>query len=224
MHDNLQFTVALVMSVSIHCAALAPNPWERFENEAMIAREPIIVDYVVIQERLNAMIPEEKQTAIEIKKVEIVEQEAPKKEPQVIPQVEPKPAAQPQIKEVAPPDKVSDALKKIVEERLAAIEKKEKKSKQYIAYYGLIREKIRKQLEKNYKDLTDAGDVYVVFTLQSNGTLDHYAIDRTKSTKNKLLTDIAELSLMDASPFPKIPPELSQNKLTFNVIISFKKK
>jgi outer membrane biosynthesis protein TonB len=66
------------------------------------------------------------------------------------------------------------------------------------------------------------GDVYLFFTLNSDGRLDSFDIDRTKSVSDKTLIDIATTSLKRSSPFPKFPAGLSSPKISFNVVISFR--
>ena len=98
----------------------------------------------------------------------------------------------------------------------------EAKNNDYAGYYKVIREKIMKTLKNLYRYYRRKGDVYLSFTLKSDGALTSFGVDGTKSTGDKALTDIAALSLRQASPFPPLPENLSLSQLSFNVIISFR--
>jgi len=96
------------------------------------------------------------------------------------------------------------------------------KSDEYISYYKVIRERIMQKLNSLYRYHYRKGDVYLFFTLNSDGRLDSFDIDRTKSVSDKTLIDIATTSLKRSSPFPKFPAGLSSPKISFNVVISFR--
>jgi hypothetical protein len=62
------------------------------------------------------------------------------------------------------------------------------------------------------------------FTLNSDGRLDRFDVDRSRSVDNGALIDIATTSLKRSSPFPKFPEALSSPRVSFHVVISFKEK
>ena len=91
----------------------------------------------------------------------------------------------------------------------------------YLDYYQSIREKIRKLVEKNYPRYIDCGDVCLYFVLMKDGVLTRIKVVEERSTANPPLREIAKRSVLQASPFSAFPKELSQEQLSFNVIISF---
>jgi len=97
-------------------------------------------------------------------------------------------------------------------------------SNDYLSYHQLIREKIRRRLKENYTDYSNQGEVYLVFTIRSDGVLLRCDIEKMASTADGRLTDIALTSLKEASPFPPFPKELSEAQLSFQLTISFKKR
>jgi len=104
------------------------------------------------------------------------------------------------------------------------LEKKElEELEEYIQYYTLVREKIKKYVTKNYTASREEGRIDLAFRLGRNGSLKNIRIDETKSTKNSYLRKIATKSLEQASPFPAFPDKLSKPELTFSITIIFKK-
>jgi hypothetical protein len=95
-------------------------------------------------------------------------------------------------------------------------------SEEYLSYYKIIREKIMQKLKGLYRYHYSDGDVYLLFTLNSDGKLDRFDVDYTKSIKDSTLIGIATASLKRSSPFPKFPEALSSPKASFNVVISFR--
>lgn len=116
----------------------------------------------------------------------------------------------------------SDAVKDPFREA-AKKEAQLKQSKDYVNYYQLIREKIRSRLKDNYQYYNREGEVYLTFVLTQNGSLLSYSIDRSKSTQDEVLLHITATSLKAISPFPALPRSLSVSKMSFNIMISFKK-
>ena len=100
----------------------------------------------------------------------------------------------------------------------------ETKNTDYINYYKAIREKIVQTLKDLYRYYYKRGDVNLLFTLKSDGSLARFDVDSSKSTADKKLIGIATLSLKQASPFPPFPKDLPSQELSFNVIISFREK
>lgn len=102
-------------------------------------------------------------------------------------------------------------------------EKDSGKKATYIGYYRLVREKIRYYADRNYTKEGSAsqGEVFLSFTVTSNGELLHIMIVDNKSADDPLLRNIAIDSVRDASPFHVFPQGMNQYQITFNVIISF---
>jgi len=97
-----------------------------------------------------------------------------------------------------------------------------KKIPAYANYYHLIRDKIRAKAF-SYYDSSTTGEMYLVFTVLSDGKLDSLAIKEAESLGSEFLRQIAISSIKDASPFPPFPDELKKYEhLQFSISISFK--
>lgn len=92
---------------------------------------------------------------------------------------------------------------------------------EYLNYYQLVREEIRRCAYRNYSRGFAEGEVYISFALFPNGQLKEAKIIDEKSTHIPFLKEIALKSIRDASPFPPFPKDISSSQLSFNVIISF---
>ena len=98
------------------------------------------------------------------------------------------------------------------------------RNRDYMNYYQLIREKVRKRLKDNYGYYNREGEVCLSFTIRPNGSLISYSIDRAKSAKDEVLLHITVASLKAVSPFPPVPRSLlTTPNISFNIVISFKK-
>lgn len=116
----------------------------------------------------------------------------------------------------------SSALKKNVS--LPNIPGETFKTPEYKSYYQVIREKIRRFAYYNYRKLQE-GEVFLTFSLTSQGELADVAVNEQKSSKDDYLRNIALNSIKEAAPFGDFPEKLKKNqKLSFNVIISFEIK
>ena len=100
-------------------------------------------------------------------------------------------------------------------------EKELEELEEYIQYYELIRERIKKYVSRNYNAFKEEGGVGVVFSLYRSGALKDVQIDKTKSAENQALTRAALKSVRDAAPFPAFPESLKKDELTFNISIIF---
>jgi TonB family protein len=94
----------------------------------------------------------------------------------------------------------------------------------YVSYYQLIREKVRRRLKINYRGRDDEGEVRLVFTVSSDGRLLAHDADRERSVRDESLIDIALASLREASPFPEFPKGLTASEMSFNLTVAFKKR
>ncbi len=198
---NASFKNAIFASLVIHLFIF--TPLERMEPAHNITNKTIVVDYVVIKE---------------IEKPKEVSESNIKETPRV---------ELSQKVEIKPVVKYDEADEKAEATKLSEDEAKHASSirsgKDYINYYQLIREKIRRRLKTNYRDYHSEGEVYLIFSLSADGALLNYKIESTRSTSDKILIDMAVLSLEQASPFPPFPKEISLPEMSFNVEISFKK-
>lgn len=90
----------------------------------------------------------------------------------------------------------------------------------YVNYYQILREKIRRAAYQNYNQ-PQTGEVYLSFTILSNGILESIKIVDEKSSAQPYLKDMALRSVKDAMPMPAFPKELAEYpRLSFNVLIS----
>lgn len=90
----------------------------------------------------------------------------------------------------------------------------------YMSYYQLVREKIKRAAYQNYTR-TEMGEIYLSFSVSSDGYIQEIRIVDEKSSANPYLKETALKSIKDASPFPNFPKELDYPQLSFNVIVSF---
>ena len=97
-------------------------------------------------------------------------------------------------------------------------------SKDYLDYYGFLKEKIKARLQENYKFYKGEGDVYLSFVLNAKGVLIGYNIDRSKSSKDEVLLQVTRASLVAVAPFAPLPKSISDPHVAFNITISFKKQ
>jgi len=97
-----------------------------------------------------------------------------------------------------------------------------KKIPAYANYYHLIRDKIRAKAF-SYYDSSAGGEMYLVFTVSSDGKLISLGVKEGESLGSEFLRQIAIESIKDASPFPEFPEELKKyERLQFSISISFK--
>jgi TonB family protein len=97
-----------------------------------------------------------------------------------------------------------------------------KKIPAYANYYHLIRDKIRTKAF-SYYDSSTTGEMYMVFTILSDGKLENLSVKEGESMGSEFLRQIAIESIKDASPFPPFPDELKKyGHLQFSISISFK--
>jgi periplasmic protein TonB len=90
----------------------------------------------------------------------------------------------------------------------------------YQNYYSLVRARIRQRAYFNYAEYY-AGEVYLTFILNRDGSLKELKIIEEKSSGGPYLRTIGLKSIKEAVPFPVFPKELNYPELTFNVVISF---
>ncbi len=221
---DMSLRSAFIISAVIHAAVFTPFYNQHMLRQETEKRNSVIVDYVVLKEIANA-IAMNKEVVMRLAET---------------PRIEIK-------KEIAVKPQQADQKKTDYKKRLEARKKKEKErshkqdaaksaseaaakkdaeltsNKDYVSYYQLIREKIRARLKTNYAYYSHEGDVYLSFTITPNGTLLTYRIDRAKSTQDEVLLHITATSLKAVSPFPPMPRSLSAPKMSFSIIISFRK-
>jgi len=100
---------------------------------------------------------------------------------------------------------------------------KEIRNPEYMNYYQIIREKIKKAAYQMYTK-QDSGEIYLSFAIASDGSLQGVRLLEGKSAQNQYLRELGLKSIQNASPFPPFPKELNYPQLSFNIIISFEAK
>ncbi|MDP3730791.1 MAG: hypothetical protein Q8R14_04635 [Candidatus Omnitrophota bacterium] len=215
---------AFIISAMIHAALFTPFYNQHLLRQELEKKNTVVVDYVILKE-IAAAIATNKEIVLKRPKT-------PRIDIQKEITVKPQPA--PQVKSDNRKSAKSDRLKErtmshkrdAVKDPSGEAAKKEtqlKQSRDYVNYYQLIRERIRSRLKDNYQYYNREGEVHLSFVLTQNGSLLSYAIDRSKSTQDEVLLQITAASLKAISPFPALPRSLSMSKMSFNVVISFKK-
>ena len=194
---KLSFKNSLFISFAFHLALLGPVV--NLDQALKEPKEdrPLVVDYVTIKEQVKAL--EEPKLELN-KKIEL-------KPPVDVNQGQAKKSS-----EIA---RARDAAKKEAQVR---------STKDYINYYQLIREKIRARLKVKYNDYHKEGDVSLVFILRADGSLTKVEVETANSTADRTLRDIAVASVKEAAPFAPFPKALPLPVMSFNLVISFKRR
>lgn len=200
---ELNFKNAVILSMVIHAAVILSLPV--FKAERM-KRDTIIVDYI---------------PSVEPKKTEAVRQEAKAVSPDT-PKIDLAPKIDVKSAESASSD-TNAARQRDIPDELAVKQARIMSTKDYISYYQLIREKIRRKLKDRYRSYHSEGDVSLVFVLRSDGALVSAAADPQSSTNDRTLIDTAIQSLREAAPFAPFPKALTLPQMSFTLTVSFKK-
>jgi outer membrane biosynthesis protein TonB len=215
---------AFAVSAIIHACIFAPFYNQQMLRQELEKKNTTVVDYVMLKKIATAIDTN--------KEVVLKKPETPKIDIRKEATIKPQPATQvkSEDKKSAKSNRLKEKTKshkkgavKVASEAAAKKEAQLKQNKDYVNYYQLIREKIRSRLKDNYQNYNREGEVYLSFILTQNGSLLSYSIDRSKSTEDETLLDITTTSLKAISPFPALPRSLSMSKMSFNIVISFKK-
>lgn len=91
----------------------------------------------------------------------------------------------------------------------------------YLDYYQALREKIKSCAHKNYPKYNIQGEVFVSFTILSDGTLAQIKVIDERSDNIPILKSAAIKSLEEASPFAPFPKEIKLSQMNFNLPILF---
>jgi len=110
-----------------------------------------------------------------------------------------------------------------IKEDIVSLSKDSQESvEEYIQYYELIRECIKKEALNYSNGDRKIGEVTAVFMIDSSGTLLDIKCLPDKSTEDIYLIDCALKSIKSASPFPTFPEKLNLDNLTFELTVVFK--
>jgi len=219
------FKGAVVVSALAHSMVFLP-----FYNVIMPAGalediRPMVVDYLAVKEPAAYQLPDkggpfkaipipQHATAVMSPRPTETAKVEPRKNAQPGPGVSIKPAAA---------DRKGAVRHTAIAGELAKRQAKIESTKYYVDYYQLIREKISERLQANYRPYSKEGDVRLLFTLNSNGSLARVSVDDASSTNDRALRDIAVLSAREAAPFPAFPGALSLPEISFDVVVSFRR-
>lgn len=138
----------------------------------------------------------------------------------------------PTLKKVAKPKNVQENKKKNtvtedVKEGFTQDQVKQKtvqSSPEYLNYYDMIREKIRKNAFELYRS-RENGRVIIDFVLDSKGSLVDIKVKIEGSSNSRYLKQVALKSVYRSLPFPDFPEALKTHRsLPFNVSIFFRTK
>lgn len=218
---NRTFKNAVIISTAIHFAIITPLYSVDISRDIPDQQKPMTVDYLVMDEiakieppKISPDIRPDESREIKLSSNTGLEPTASTKKPKQ------EPAKKRKAAKVPP----KDAAKSNPESRTAAAQEAQIKStKDYIDYYQLIRENIRRKLKENYKYYYEEGDVHLAFILRSDGTLLSYAVAQAKSTPDENLRHIATVSLIEAAPFGPFPKTINIAKMSFSLVVSFKR-
>jgi hypothetical protein len=218
---ELTFRNAIIISLAIHLVILNPFRGPHLFRQRD-KQKTLVVNYVILKEVKKILAekrPVEVNISPETQRVEIKKEADVKMETQARPdkakEAPPAPGARPEEGKGRTKEALKEAVKK---------ETRIKSTKEYVSYYSLIREKIRRRLKENYTGYAKEGDVHLTFTLSSDGTLLTRGVETARSTDDKALVDIALQSLRESSPFARFPKALTVPRMSFSVLISFRKR
>ncbi len=97
-----------------------------------------------------------------------------------------------------------------------------KEEEAYANYYEVLREKIRRELDRTFKRFLREGEVGVSFIISAAGELAR--VWMKSSSGDKALDELALNSVARAAPFYPLPNWIDEKDACFNVIISFEVK
>ena len=200
MGKNITFRAALVISCSIHLLFL--SPWGALRFHRPKQEEPQIEVTYIVQEIDKEKI--EKVIENLPRKYELEKKEIKESEKQAPASLNPEPEA-----------KIAEKKDEYMEE------KKVRELEEYIAYYELIRQKIKGRVTALYKRPGEEGRVGVAFILDRRGAIKKFEIEDISGSDKRYLEKIASQAVRSAAPFPPFPEELRKPELTFTVAIIF---
>jgi TonB family protein len=192
---NTALRNALILSVALHLLAITPLYGFVMFREAVDTKKPIVVDYLVAKDLPRI--------------------DARKARPRSMAQ------------ETKKTDTSRDVAMKTTPGSSRITQKAEARirgTKDYISYYELIREKIRSCLKAHYNTRQNEGRVQLSFTLKADGSLVSVEADEPNSTDNETLLDIAVRSVREAAPFAPFPKAISLPRMSFDLLVTFKKQ
>jgi len=205
---DIAFRVSLITSVIIHSAFITAMNFSTILPRPEDAKRPVVVDYV-----RQEIIPEQKRQ-------ERVRDKTNAETPQVyIPQK----ILMADLSKDTPAPAIKSKTAKPATSDEAVKQAKLAKTRDYISYNQIIRQKILGNLKRRYNERYEEGNVALTFTLNANGTFSALDVDRAHSTGASSLVEIASSSIRESSPFPPFPKGLSVPRMSFSLVIEFRK-
>lgn len=91
----------------------------------------------------------------------------------------------------------------------------------YLEYFRTLRERIRRQAQRNFPPSSRGGEVFVSFVLNATGRLEAVQVDPSRSSADATLRRASLDSVQQAAPFPPFPSTFRQSAITFHIIIAY---
>lgn len=207
------FFYSLILSCCVHGALIFfPQHLSLFVKKTIPYRE-VRVNYYILDQKVKQ---EPKITVLKevTKKQEEVKEVKPQEEKSQI-----------TIKKISEKEEKIKDQKKVIAENiiLPDLPPNFPNRPQYLNYYQIVRERIKLCAYRNYIG-DSTGEVFIRFTLASNGQLKANQVIDERSQAGNFLKQIALKSIRDAAPYPAFPKEIIHSELKFNTIISFELK
>ncbi len=195
------FRIALLISLAVHVAVLAPYAAMRSDMEPERTNIDMDLNYVSIQrpelavqeEIFKECIREHKSEKHKDDRAETFDEEYYKND-----------VAETEIDEKVVTEADEKEAKSLDVDQTAFLE-----------YYNLIREKIRFEIRKQ-GGVGTGGEVKIIFTISPSGKL--MRIDSVTSDSNNLSKRIAR-GIKSVEPFPAFPGEIGMKPITFSLTI-----
>ena len=208
---------AFIISAIIHAAIAAPLYNYNLLKDDFVKKDAVIVDYVILSQISNTSIAS--LSGKESVAVSDTPQQDIKKSPSENNAVTKHDKAY-YKKKTGLKNKPAQNTAQEAHKKDAQISS----SKEYISYYESLKEKIKARLRNNYRFYSGEGDIYMSFALNAKGELLSYDIDRSRSSKDEVLLQVARTSLVAVAPFGLMPKSISAPQRSFSITISFKRQ
>lgn len=228
MHQEDSFKTTLLISVVVHAAILASIPFLK-----SVPQKKDLTNLEVTYRYIAKKISKQNKHGISKELFASKQKTLPKAD---LPQDKPKIELSHKIdfsKLFKPRESISvpkpQTLKKIPKIKkisLKSLPVEESKDPAYLSYRDIIRRKIQDKVyyysdQFFYFDNPREGNIFVSFSISSNGTLKELSILEEKSSGDMILRKIATVAIKSSSPFQKFPKDLKYNERSFNLEISF---
>jgi hypothetical protein len=97
-----------------------------------------------------------------------------------------------------------------------------KKSRMFVSYFGLVKDRIHEVLLEKYDHAGDSpGSVSLSFVLGSDGSLEKIFVNEKESHASAFLKTLAVECLKEAAPFTSFPKDLESRQIAFSLTVYF---